>query len=200
MIISPAELLFILENYRYWIIFPIAIFEGPIIIIISGFLIHLGVLNGYIAYLILVVADLIGDSLYYSIGKYWKKTKWIKKVGRFVGYDEKSDEFLEEHFKKHKVKTFLIGKISHGLGGTIQIASGIAGVRYYEFFGLSLLGTIPKVFALILVGFYLGSYYERINGYLQNMAFIIIGSVSIVMFFVISKKLKRNFYNKNEEL
>ncbi|TSC70919.1 MAG: putative membrane-associated protein [Parcubacteria group bacterium Gr01-1014_46] len=198
MFASPAELIGILEHYKYWIIFPIAIFEGPIIIIISGFLVSLGYLNGVIAYIVVVVADMIGDSLYYSIGKYWGKASWIKKVGKFVGYDENSEKFLEEHFKKHKVKTFLIGKVTHGLGGSVQIASGIGKVKYSEFFVLSLLGTVPKALFLILLGYFAGSYYERINGYLHNIALVTISIFVLVLFFVISRKIQSNFLKSKD--
>ena len=94
MFISPPEILSLLEHYKYLVIFPIAIFEGPIIIIITGFLVYLGVLNVFIAYAMLVIADSLGDSLYYCIGKYWGKSRFIRKVGRYIGYDEKSEEYL----------------------------------------------------------------------------------------------------------
>lgn len=196
MLISPPELLAILEQYRYWIIFPIAIIEGPIIIIISGFLVSLGYLNGSITYFVVLVADIIGDSMYYSLGRFWGKSKWIKKIGKYIGYDENSEKYIEEHFKKHKLKTFLIAKISHGLGGTIQVAGGIAKVPYTEFLGYSLLGTAPKALGLLVLGYYLGSYYERINSYLHNVALITFSVFLIVVFYIVSNKVKENFLKR----
>lgn len=198
MFISPAELLVILEKYRYWIIFPIAIFEGPIIIIISGFLVKLGYLNGLIAYTVVVVADIIGDSIYYSIGRFWGTSKFVKKLGSFVGYDDSTEKFLEEHFKKHKMKTFMIGKVSHGLGGSVQIASGIGKVSYGEFVWLSLLGTVPKTIVLILIGYFLGTYYERIDDYLHNIALVTISIFLVFLLVIIGNKIKTNFLNSKE--
>ena len=196
MLVSPSELLAILEQYKYWIIFPVAVFEGPIIIVISGFLVYLGHLNGLVAYAVVVTADIIGDSCYYLIGRYWRKAIWVKKLGKFVGYDEKSEALIEEHFRKHKIKTFMIGKVTHGIGGSIQIASGIAKVSYKEFLWLSLIGTIPKALALILLGYYAGSYYERINDYMQNIAFVTISIVLILIVFFLSNRIKNNFLKK----
>ncbi|MEQ1561439.1 MAG: VTT domain-containing protein [Nitrospira sp.] len=198
MVISPQEALSVLEHYRYWIIFPIAVFEGPIIIIISGFLVSLGILNGFIAYAILLVADMIGDSMYYCIGRYGSKTKWFKKLGKFVGYNENGEKYLENHFRTHKVKTFLIAKISHGLGGSVQVASGIAGVSYKEFFWLSLLGTAPKTLFLLFVGIYMGSYYERIDGYLHYIAVFVISIVVVIALAVISKKIAKKALAKDD--
>lgn len=193
MFISLSEILHILEQYKYWIIFPIAIFEGPIMVIITGFLTYLGILNGYIAYVMVVMADIIGDSLYYSIGRLWRSSTRVKKIGYFLGYDDKSEEFLEEHFRKHKMKTFFIAKIAHGVGGTVQIASGIARVGYPEFLWYSVVGTIPKVLALFLIGFYVGQSYIKINSYLHYIALITIGLAFLVLiYFIISKKLKKS--------
>lgn len=191
MLISAGDLIGILETYKYWIIFPIAIFEGPIMIIISGFLVNMGILNGYVAYIVVVLADVLGDTLYYLVGRYWRKASWIKRVGKWVGYDESSEAFLEEHFRNHKYKTFFISKFAHGVGGSVQVASGIARFPYKEFLFISFLGTIPKALILIILGYYAGNYYERIDDYLHNIAFITIGAVIVVLFFVVSKKYKK---------
>ncbi len=199
MFISPADALSILEHYKYLLIFPIAIVEGPIIIIITGFLVYLGYLNMYIAYSVLVVADMIGDSLYYTIGKYWRRSTKIKKYAKFLGYTETSEIFLEKHFKKHTGKTLLLGKISHGLGGTVQIASGIARLPFREFIWWSFLGTIVKVFILFVVGFYIGNSYIKINQYFDSFALITIGIVATVLifYFVVNKYAKSYLISKD---
>ncbi|KND47832.1 MAG: DedA family protein [Parcubacteria bacterium C7867-006] len=199
MFISPTEVLAILEHYKYFLIFPIAIIEGPIIIIITGFLVYLGYLNGFVAYSVLVVADIIGDSMYYGIGKLWKKSALVKKWAKIIGYDENSEAFLEDHFRKHKGKTFLLAKISHGIGGAVQVSSGIAGVNYFEFLTYSVLGTIPKAALLFFVGYYAGSSYVRIDSYFDFIAKITLTlSFLLVIYFILSKYAKRYLTSKND--
>lgn len=193
MFISPAEILSILEHYKYLLIFPIAIFEGPIIIIITGFLVFLGYLNPYVALSILIVADIIGDSIYYLIGKFWKRSVRMKKWAKFLGYDESSEAFLEEHFKNHKGKTFLLAKISHGIGGAVQVSSGIANVKYSDFLKYSVIGTVPKATALFLLGFYAGSYYMKIDSILNDIAKIILCLVFLVIIYVVLAKYAKNY-------
>ena len=196
MFISPTEILSLLEHYKYLVIFPIAIVEGPIIIITTGFLVYLGVLNAFIAYTMLVVADSLGDSLYYCVGKYWGKSRFIRKVGRYIGYNEKSEEYLENHFRRHKVKTFLLAKVSHGLGGSVQIASGIARVRYLEFLELNLIGTMPKVLALLVVGFYVGGSYVKIDNYLDLIGMTIITVAVLVLAYIVGRRLVVDYLSK----
>ncbi len=197
MFISPSETLAILEHYRYFLIFPIAIVEGPIIIIISGFLVSLKYLNGPTAFVVLTVADVIGDCLYYTIGKFWRKWIWIKKYASFVGYDEKSEEFLEEHFRNHKAKTFLLAKVSHGIGGAVQISAGIARVSFPQFLFYSFIGTVPKVIILLFIGYYAGSSYVKIDGLFDHIAFITISLVVfIVLLYVVINKYAKKFFTK----
>lgn len=197
MVFSATTVLSILEHYKYFVIFPITIVEGPIIIIISGFLVYLGYLNAIVAFFMLSIADMIGDSLYYLIGKYWRKSAWIKKYAGFLGYDEKSEKFLEAHFKKHKGKTFLLAKISHGLGGSVQVAAGIAGVDYLQFLAYSVLGTLPKVLVLMIVGYYAGSSYVRIDKYLNYGGFIIAGiGIAFIVLYVFLSQYAKDYFTK----
>ncbi len=196
MFISPTDALNILEHYKYLLIFPIAVIEGPIIIIISGFLIYQGYLNALTAYVILVIADTMGDLLYYSIGRFWRRLQWLKKYARWLGYSEKSEAFLEGHFKNHKGKTFLLAKVSHGIGGAVQISAGIAKVDIKVFLMYSLAGTLVKTYLLLLVGFHVGNSYIKIDGIFNRIALITFITVSsVIIFYVfISKYAKRYFH------
>lgn len=197
MFISLSDVITILEEHTYWLIFPLAVIEGPIIIIVAGFLAYLGTLNFFIAYTVVTIADILGDFLYYSIGRFWRSSTRIKKIGYFLGYDDKSEEFLENHFRRHKMKTFFVAKFAHGVGGTIQIASGIAKVNWLEFLWYSVLGTVPKVLILFTIGFYVGQSYAKIDGYLGYIAVTTVTiMVLFILYFVVGKKLKNYIVQK----
>ncbi len=197
MLFSPSDILSLLEQYKYFIIFPITVLEGPIIIIVSGFLVYLKILNFYVAFAMLSVADIIGDSMYYLIGRYWRSSEKARKYAKYFGYSEKSEEFLEKHFEKHKGKTFLVAKISHGLGSTVQIASGIAKVSYKKFLFFSIVGTLPKTFLLLIIGYYLGNYYEKIDGYLSTIVYFVVGATVFFIIYKISTKYVMNFFGNS---
>jgi membrane protein DedA with SNARE-associated domain len=199
MFFSPGEILNLLEQYKYFIIFPITVVEGPIIIIVSGFLSYLKILNFYGAFLMLSFADIIGDSLYYLIGRYWRISEKARKFARYFGYDEKSEESLEKYFEAHKGKTFLVAKVSHGIGSTVQIASGIAKVSYKIFLFYSVLGTLPKTYILLIIGYYLGNYYEKIDGYLGIFAFVTVGFFALFIIYMVSNKYVRRYFNNNKD-
>ncbi len=198
MFISPESVLSILEHYKYFLIFPVAIVEGPIIIVITGFLVFLGYLNPYVALPVVIVADILGDTIYYTIGKFWKKSPRMKKIAKFFGYDENSEMILEEHFRNHKGKTLLLSKVSHGIGGAVQVSSGIAGVKYPEFLKFSVLGTIPKAVLLFCVGYYAGNYYLKIDNFLDYIALVTLSLVIIMLVYLFAARYARNYLTNKE--
>lgn len=194
---SLTDVLYILENYKYIIVFPLTVLEGPVISIISGFLVYLGVMNFWGALAVLVVADVLGDCMYHMIGRYSLRSNWARKMVGFFGYSDRSEAFLEQHFKKYRFKTFLFAKFAHGVGAVIQIASGIARVNFGYFFIFSLLSTIPKILILLTIGFYAGSSIAKIDGILSTVALVVFSaSVLLIIGYVTLNKHVKNFFAK----
>ena len=197
---SSAEILTILEHYKYILIFPTAVIEGPIVSILSGFLVHLGYLSFFLVYITLLLSDTVGCTLYYMAGKFWRKWVWIKKYATWFGYNEGTEEYLENHFKKHKFKTIFIAKISHGLGGLASISAGVAGVNYLEFIIFNILIAIPKTLILMLVGYYVGSSYQQIDGYLSHISLTVLVIALFVLAYLSLGKTVKNFWKRDETL
>lgn len=198
MFLSPQEALAILEHYKYFVIFPITVIEGPIITVIGGFLIYLGYLDWWLAYFFLVLGDWVGDGLHYLLGRYYSNANWFKKIGGIFGYDKSKEEIIEKHFQNHPGKTVLLAKVSHGVGGLIQIVAGMSKMNFYEFMKFSLYGTLPKTFILILIGYYLGNSYEQINQYMDRIAFVVLASAIIVLiYYLVRRSVNEEITTKN---
>ena len=129
--------------YRYAILFPLVIIEGPIVTILAGFLASLGQLNFLICYPIIVVGDVIGDVFMYAQGRWGGKPAVIR-WGHYFGIKPEIIVRLEEHFKKHPGNTLVFGKISHFFGGPVLIAAGMARMKFSKFLWFNVLGTLPK--------------------------------------------------------
>jgi len=184
-----------LISYKYLIIFPIVVFEGPIITILTGFLISLGYLNFWIAYPILIAGDLTGDSLYYFIGRFGRE-KLINKFGRFLGITMENVKKLESHFAKHPKKTLAASKISHGLGPIFMIAAGLAKYSYRKFIIFNLITTGLKTLLLVLVGYYFGETYSKIDTYLDYTGLILLVLFAIIYIVIFRSKILGKIINK----
>ena len=117
--------------YRYAIIFPLAIIEGPILMFICGFLLHQGYFSFFPLYFILVAGDFAADLLWYGVGYYGAKP-FILKYGRYVNLSLDSVLKIERLFEKHHDKILFISKITMGFGFALAtlVAAGMAKVPF----------------------------------------------------------------------
>ena len=194
MVAPPAEIIQWLLDYKYLLLFPIAIVEGPFVTVLAGFLASIGKIDIYLAFMIIISGDLIGDSLYYAFGK-WGGRSWVRKWGHHVGMTQVRIERLENHFKRHPGKTLMLGKVAHGLGGPFLAAAGLSNMPYGNFLFYNLLPTAPKSLLLILLGFYSGHAYQRVTQYLDSLAvFFCVLSLSIILLYIFIPKIIRALF------
>ncbi len=66
----PKHIIRFLIRYKYQVLFPITVIEGPIITIVSGFLVSRGYLSFASTLFVVLSGDLLSDSFLYGVGKF----------------------------------------------------------------------------------------------------------------------------------
>lgn len=165
-----------LLNYRYLILFPLIVIEGPITVITAGITSSLGFLNVFIVYVIAVAGDLTGDALYYSVGRFGRT--WLDRWGRFIGMPKERLEKMEAHFHEHGGKTLVAGKLSHAVGAIVLVSAGIARISFRKFIFFNFWATLPKTLVLLLLGYYFGNTFIHLKHYFD---FAWLGTLFIVI-------------------
>ena len=140
-------------KYKYQAIFPVAVAEGPIITIISGFLVSRGRLSLLPVLLIVFMGDVISDSAYYFIGR---GGRHIIKYLRFLHISEERMQRLEKRFELSPWKTMILGKVSYGLGTVFMIASGASHMPWRNFLKYIFSLDFVRSSVLLAVGYYFG--------------------------------------------
>ena len=140
-------------KYKYQAIFPIAVAEGPIITIISGFLVSRGFLSLLPALLVVFSGDVISDSVFHFLGK-WGRI--VMKYLSFVHVSEEKIERLENQFAYAPWKTMMVAKVSYGLGTVFMIATGACKMPVRDFFKYILSLDFIRSSILLAIGFYFG--------------------------------------------
>jgi len=140
-------------QYKYLAIFPIALTEGPIITIISGFLVSRGILQLFPALLIVFLGDIISDSVFYFIGK---GGRYMVKYLKFERIPEERIAKLENQFKRAPWKTMILGKLSYGLGTVFMIASGASRMPLRNFLEYIFPLNLVRSSILLAIGYYFG--------------------------------------------
>lgn len=187
MFLTSAQVIELILQYKYFILFPITVAEGPIVTMIGGMLSSpaFGYLNPFWVYIIVVVGDLVGDGFYYSLGRFGRHG-FIHKWGVYLGLTDDRVQTVEDHFEKHVGKTLIIGKITHAVGGVILFAAGMGNVPFWKFIWYNFLGTLPKSLAFLLIGYFFGQAYSQINdsiNYISAVVFIIVLTVAVFYFY-----------------
>ncbi|MDO8511823.1 MAG: DedA family protein [bacterium] len=183
-----------LLNYRYLILFPLIVLEGPITVITAGVLTSVGLLNFFLVYFVAVIGDLAGDSLYYSIGRYGRKH--LDRWGRFIGLPKERLEKMETHFKDHGGKTLIAGKLSHAIGAIVLVSAGIARIPFRKFIIFNLWATLPKSLVLLLIGYYFGNTFIHLQRYFD---FAWLGALVATVLFILVYLFLRKTGKKLEE-
>jgi len=144
--------------YKYAAIFPIAVAEGPIITIISGFLVSRGHLEFFPALLVVFLGDVISDSAFYLLGKGGRQAiQYVK----FIHVSEEYLQKIENQFKLSPWKTMILAKVSYGLGTVFMVASGASRMKWSEFIEYIVSLDFVRSSLLLAIGFYFGKIFLR---------------------------------------
>jgi membrane-associated protein len=155
------------------LILPLAVIEGPLVSVVAGFLSATGYVDWYWALLLLVCGDLIGDFIYYWVGR----TGWtpVAALGRRCGMRPVLSADLKHGLTSNATKMLCIGKWTHSVGGLVLLGAGMLRVPLLKFMVVNLLATLPKSAVLFGVGYFAWAYYVRLEDHL------IIGSIGLFL-------------------
>ncbi|TCW75493.1 hypothetical protein C5O80_37515 [Burkholderia sp. SRS-46] len=155
----------IIASYGYVALFLASVIEGPIATVIGAFLASQGLLHVGVVYAIAVSGDLVGDLLCYGVGRSgrlpglrWHAVSGARQQQRFA--------MLKTRFHAHAGSTLLAGKLTHAAGFLVLLAAGAARIPMARFLWFNLLGTLPKTALFVLIGYFAGAAYHRIDAYL----------------------------------
>ncbi|MFA5840685.1 MAG: VTT domain-containing protein [Candidatus Paceibacterota bacterium] len=177
----------LLLTYKYLILIPLAIIEGPIISVISGFLVTLGIFNIITVYIVMVLGDIIGDGIFYFIGYKGKRLFHYFKV------EEEKVEKAKIYFQENHKKAIAGSKIMWGIGTVGLIAAGALHVPYKRYFNTCALYSLAQSFIMIFLGVFFGKAYLIIGKYFNYYAAgISILALIVLSFYIFIRKYKQN--------
>ena len=178
MTLPLEHIVVLLTTYKYWIFFPIAVLEGPIITVLAGFLVSLGYFNVSIVFVLAMIGDLVGDALYYALG-HWGGRRFIDRWGRYIGVTKERVQAMEQRFLRYDWKILLVGK-AQPIGPAILFSAGLVRMPFGRFLFYNCIATAPKIALLETVGFYFGRGYATVNTYLDYAGVVTFG-IAIVL-------------------
>lgn len=104
----------------YLLIIVLAFFQGPLLAVIFGIILRLGYLHVLPIYVALMVGDLVGDTIWYHVGRLYGH-RFVGRFGKYFGVTDHNIGIVTELFHRYKNYVLFLSKISNGFGFAIVI-------------------------------------------------------------------------------
>ena len=186
-----SQIILLLIKYRYFILFPLSIIEGPILTVIGGFLVTMGYLNPFIVYPIVVIGDIIGDSIFYALGR-WSGGPFIKRFGPRIKMTPEKIEQVRNYFQKNHKKALVFSKLVHGIGSAGLLVAGGLKIPWRRFVVTCGTVTIIQSVILLFLGILFGHAYNQIAVYLNYYAAAGTLVALIIATYIVLSKIRIN--------
>jgi membrane protein DedA with SNARE-associated domain len=174
-------------QYKYAAIFPIAVAEGPIITIISGFLVSRHILSFLPALFVVFFGDAISDTIFYIIGRQGRN--FIHRL-KFLKVSDERIAKMEAQYERSPWKTMLVAKVSYGLGTVFMLSAGLSRMSLSMFFESAFVLNALRSLALLSIGYYFGRIALRLGPiYLEYYTIAVILLVPLI--YLLVKMIKK---------
>jgi membrane protein DedA with SNARE-associated domain len=157
-----------IESSKYILLFLGTLFEGPLVMLGSGLLYHLGQVSFWPAYLVLVFGDLTADVAWYTVG-YWGARPFFNRYGHYFGLNPEVIQKVENRFNRFSDRILIISKLTMGFGlslATLTIA-GMLRVPFWRYAAINLVCGFVWTAFLFYLGYSFGNIYELVPGYFK---------------------------------
>lgn len=187
-----SEIFRLIEAYGLIALVPLSLLEGPIVTVLAGWLVSLSLLDPLVAFIVLVLGDVVGDVALYAAGRGVRLDR-IPWVGGYFRIPRAQLVRFVRMVRHNGVRLLVIGKLTQAAGFAVLIAAGTARMNLPLFIAVNLLASIPKTLALMILGYFLGEAHERVARWLSfgSYAFLAALLVGGGLFWLYRRKRNR---------
>jgi membrane protein DedA with SNARE-associated domain len=179
-------------SIKYPLLFVGVIIEGPVLMVMSGFLLHAGVFNPIGLFVTLIAGDLVGDVFWYCVGSRFL-LPILDRRGKVFGISKEMFERVKALFDSYHEKILFISKITIGFGmalATLMIA-GATKVPFRKYIIINFVGEMVLVVILLSIGFLFGEVSKYFAEGLRIAYFVAMAVVSIMVLYGFAHIMKK---------
>jgi membrane-associated protein len=195
---ASLEIWRLILEYRYWIIFPLACLEGPLVAFVVGALAARDLFDLESAYGLLVLGDLVPDLACFLLGR---RTARSGSFGRWLRRDRigRPTQVVHTLWHQHGLKTMVISKLSYGLSIPLLMSAGLAGLPIWKFAGYAVPVSLLQYAAFLTLGYYFGAHVRAVASISQYAQLIAAAVVLLgVLHVVVGSWLNRRFSSASD--
>lgn len=183
-----------IQMWGYPLMFLLMIVEGSITTVIAAFLAASGVFNIHIVFALSVLGDIIGDIIFYLIGRFGGRQS-IEKAEKLLKVKKSVVERIYKKFDIYGAKIIFYVKMTTGLCWITFILAGSARMKFSKFLKFSLLGGLVWSAGIVFLGYFFGYAADQINQYIKYAGgaifSLVILAILIMVIYRARKKLNK---------
>lgn len=164
----------LVSHLSYLTLFPLSIIEGPFVTMAGGFLSSQKILNPFIVYVLVVIGDLAGDTLWYCVG-YYNSQNTFERIRTWMRISPEEIEKVQNQYRTNTRRLIVGSKLVHGIGVTGLAAAGSFRVPFITFITTCAYITGVQTCVFLGIGYLFGNAYTHIAAYIDVYARATIG-------------------------
>jgi len=174
-----------LESSKYVLIFVGSYMEGPGVMVTTGVLWNLGIVDFLPALAALFLGDILSDIMWYTIG-YHAGRPFIARYGHWFGVVPATIAKVERLFGTYQTRILSVSKLTMGFGMAIPllVVAGMLRISFRRYVTINSLGGLVILPATMLVGYYFGNVFVVIPPDLK-----IVSAVGMALFFLLALRI-----------
>ncbi len=177
-----------LSAYKYLFLFSMSLIDGRVPALFAGFMISAKEFLFWPTYFLLIIGNLITDTIYYFIGR--KGSNW-----KIVKRNKDKIDYIESLWKKYAGKVVFFGKLTVIFVVPVLMFFGLIKYPYKKFIKYSIGIDLLIIAILIAIGYFSGHAYKAHSQYIY-LASLLIAIIFLVLLFIVNYKYSNNKKNK----
>jgi membrane protein DedA with SNARE-associated domain len=163
---------------------------SEVIQLFAGYLVSLHRMSLFAAVSAGVLGNLIGSWIAWSVG-YYGGRPFIERWGRYIHVTPARLERSERWFDQHGEVAVLIGRCVPLIRTFISLPAGVARMPFWRFSLFTLIGCVPWVLGLTLLGVQVGPSWERWRHRLEYLDYIVVAAIVIGIVYLVIRARRR---------
>lgn len=181
-------------EYRYLVIFFGTFIEGEVVLIVGGFLAYEGHINFVVMVLMATMGAVIGDNLFFWLGRSQRTGAEHPWATRFLHYVGENRLFKGEAFvRRHGGKSVFLVRFLYGLRFAGAMTAGYLGMGLGRFFLFNLIGSLTWALLIGSMGYLFGQSLEAVakGVRLAEIGLLLLVAGPLAIYFLNSIRKKR---------
>jgi membrane protein DedA with SNARE-associated domain len=166
---------------------------SEVILPFAGFRADRGELSLVLAWVAATVGALVGALILYGLGAWVGSERLHELAGKrwFVVLSQKDYERGERIFERHGAKFVLLGRCIPLVRSVVSVPAGVAGMPLVRFCAYTVAGSAVWNAVFIGAGYQLGQNYDRVQAWVQPVAYTVLAAMVAWVAWLTVRKLRR---------